>query len=45
MLPPNLRWRLARTLSRGYFHRWLRAVVAALPTAVARTGGARQQST
>ena len=34
MLPPNLRWRLAKTLSRFYFVRWLRDVLDALPRAV-----------
>jgi hypothetical protein len=35
MLPPNLRWRLAKTLSRLYFVRWLRDVLDALPRVVA----------
>jgi hypothetical protein len=34
MLPPNLRWRLAKTLSRLYFVRWLRDVLDALPRVV-----------
>jgi hypothetical protein len=34
MLPPNLRWRLAKTLSRLYFVRWLREVLDALPRVV-----------
>jgi hypothetical protein len=36
MLPTNLRWRLAKTLSRLYFVRWLRDVVDALSRVVAR---------
>ena len=36
MLPPNLRWRLAKALSPLYFRRWLTAVVEALPRAVAQ---------
>jgi hypothetical protein len=38
MLPPNLRWRLAQTLSRLYFVRWLRDVLDALPRVVAAQG-------
>lgn len=34
MLPPNLRWRLAKALSRQYFIRWLRDVLDALPRVV-----------
>jgi Polyketide cyclase / dehydrase and lipid transport len=34
MLPPNLRWRLAKTMSRLYFVRWLREVLDALPRVV-----------
>jgi hypothetical protein len=34
MLPPNLRWRLAKTMSRLYYVRWLRAVLDALPRVV-----------
>jgi hypothetical protein len=34
MLHPNLRWRLAKTLSRVYFVRWLREVLDALPRVV-----------
>jgi hypothetical protein len=36
MLPPNLRWRLAKSVSRLYFVRWLRDVLDALPRVVAR---------
>jgi len=34
MLPPNLRWRLAKAMSRLYFIRWLREVLDALPRVV-----------
>jgi Polyketide cyclase / dehydrase and lipid transport len=34
MLPHNLRWRLAKTMSRLYFVRWLREVLDALPRVV-----------
>jgi Polyketide cyclase / dehydrase and lipid transport len=47
MLPTNLRWRLAKTLSRLYFVRWLRDVVDALPRVVAAQpdpGRRRRQS-
>lgn len=38
MLPPNFRWRVAKTMSRLYFARWLREVLDALPRVVlART--------
>lgn len=45
MLPPNLRWRVAGTLGRTYFHRWLRDVLVALPDVVSRGVPPRQQST
>ena len=45
MLPPNLRWRVAGTLGRTYFHRWLRDVLVALPGVVAGKAARGQQST
>ena len=36
MLPTNLRWRVARAISQGWFKRWLRDVLDALPNAVSR---------
>lgn len=36
MLPTNLRWRLAKAMSRSYFKGWLRDVLDALPGEVAR---------
>ena len=39
MLPPNLRWRAAKPVMVGVmFSRWLRALLDALPRAVARAG-------
>lgn len=36
MLPTNLRWRVAQSMSRSYFVRWLRDVLDALPRQVDR---------
>ena len=45
MLPQNLRWRLAKTMSRLYFVRWLRDVLDALPRVVrASTKSASKES-